>query len=157
MDATKMDGLAGLVEEVDGTAPAAQAAAAEQAKAEALAIGEAEAWAVIPTTIGKLACMVVPELSVVYTEASCKEWGQSMVPVAAKYGWGGPSALPELALAISTAGFAVPTFLAVRMRLAQLKAATKAAEAPAPAPKIDTQGTTATPPTGGALGTVDGS
>lgn len=137
MDPQKMEALGQLVDEVDANSPEAQQQRAqEEAQAAAQqvqAISEAEAWAAVPSMVGKLACMVAPELQAIYTPDSCAEWGRSMVPVAQKYGWNGPGQLPELNLAIATAGLAIPTWMVLRVKLAQLKAASKAAEAPAAA------------------------
>jgi hypothetical protein len=137
MDPQKMEALGSMVDEVDANSPEAQAQrAAESAQAEAQqlrTVSEAEAWAAVPSMVGKLACMVAPELQAIYTAESCREWGESMVPVAQKYGWNGPGQLPELNLAIASAALAVPTWMVLRLKLAQLKAASKAAEAPAPA------------------------
>jgi hypothetical protein len=127
MDAQKMDALATTVGQVDAESPEAQAArAAEEATqqaAEVKAVSMAEAWATVPSMIGKLACIVEPALGQFYTPQACQEWGEAMVPVAEKYGWGGPGAMPEVNLAIVTAGMAVPTFMMLRVKLAQLKAA----------------------------------
>lgn len=58
-----------------------------------------------------------------------------MVPVADKYGWNNPAAVPEVGLVIATMSLAVPSALAVRERVRQIKAAkaTEAAAASQPA------------------------
>lgn len=133
MDANKLEGLGGLIDEIDAEDPQkqAQAQAEQQAaqQAEADADTQAREWGVIAYTVGSALGMLAPELKQVYTEDACLKWGRSVVPVALKYGWNGPGAVPELGLLISTAGLAVPSYLVIRMKLAQLKAAKEAAEA----------------------------
>jgi hypothetical protein len=51
------------------------------------------------------------------------QWGRSMMPVADKYGWNSPGALPELGLLVTTMGLAVPSFLVIREKLRQAKEA----------------------------------
>lgn len=126
MDETKMGALGRMVTEVDGEGPEALAAQEEQAQQEATALSEAKAWAQVPFAVGKLLCMVAPELEPVYSEAACQAWGESVVPVAQKYGWSA-SVFPEIALAITTAGFAIPSYLVARAKLAALKEAAAAA------------------------------
>lgn len=124
-DLDKLGALGSLTTEVDaehGPTPEQ----AEAIKAEADAEAQAKAWAVIPMTVGKVLSMFAPELQAVYTPEACKEWGECMVPVAEKYGWNGPSNLPELGLVISTATMALPTVLIVRMRLANMREAAEA-------------------------------
>ena len=123
MDNTKMQALEGLVSEVDGNSPEAQAQAAEEAAQATTAEAQALAWSMIPRTVGKLACMIAPELAPVYTDDACREWGEAMQPVAEKYGWGGPGALPELNLAIASAAMAVPTFFVLKIKLAAMRKA----------------------------------
>lgn len=133
MDATRMEGLAVLAEEIDGEAPpspeelAAQRAQQQQqqdaAAAETAAEAEARQWASIAYMVGGALSMVAPDLKQVYTENACMGWGRSVVPVSQKYGWGGAGVLPELALLISTIGLAVPSYLAVRHAIEQERAA----------------------------------
>ena len=130
MDPKKLEGLGPLIDEVDGSSPEALAQQQQQQQQQAQQLTDAQAWAAVPMMVGKLACMIAPELAPIYSEENCKEWGASVVPVAEKYGWGGPGALPELSLAISTAGFAVPTFIVVRARLAELRKASEAKAKP---------------------------
>lgn len=133
MDPTvTLETLAGVTAEADalgGPSPKEQeqAEAANAAEADENAARE---WGVIAYTIGSALGMLAPELRKVYTEDACLLWGRSVVPVASKYGWDGPAGVPELGLLISTAGLAVPTFLIVRQRLAELK----------PRPPTDTTG-----------------
>lgn len=126
-DLEKLGALGSLTNEVDAeNGPTPEQAEAIQAEADAEA--QAKAWAVIPMTVGKVLSMFAPELQLVYTPDACKEWGECMVPVAEKYGWNGPSNLPELGLVISTASLALPTILVVKMKI---KAMRETAEAEA--------------------------
>lgn len=121
----QLEALAGMTAETDAANPDAatqQAAAEEQAQASESEVG-ARAWGMVMFTIGGFAQMLAPELKPVYTEDRCHAWGQQAQAVAEKYGWTGPSAMPELALIASTAGFAVPTFLLIRQKVEQAKAA----------------------------------
>ncbi|HEV6967424.1 hypothetical protein [Roseateles sp.] len=133
MDAKKLEGLGGFVDEIDAEDPARQAEQQAQEQAEQQAQTEAEKsareWGSIVFMVGRALCMVAPELKAVYTEEACLQWGESVVPVAQKYGWDGPGAVPEIGLAISTLGLAVPSYLVIRVKLAQLKAAREAADA----------------------------
>lgn len=116
MDVSKLEGLGSLVDEIDGEGPPTP----EQQEAQAVeAAGEENArqWGAIAYMVGNAMAMVAPELRQVYTEDACLNWGRAMNPVAEKYGWNGPSALPELGLLIATAGLAMPSYFAVRARL----------------------------------------
>ena len=116
MDVTKLEGLAELTAEVDGEGPPT-AEQAEQQRAEVQALDAAREWGLIAYTVGNALAMFAPELKQVYTEEACTKWGESVVPVAEKYGWGGPGKVPELGLLLSTAALAVPTVVLIRMRL----------------------------------------
>lgn len=123
--ANRLEALAGMTQEADAANPSAeqqQATATQQAQ-----ISEAEAgarqWGILMFTIGGFCQMIAPELKPVYSEDRCYAWGQTANAVSEKYGWNGPSAMPELALIASTAGFFVPTYLVVRGKLEQAKAA----------------------------------
>lgn len=132
MDATKLEGLGTLVDEVDAAAPPSPEEAArmaQQAQAQAQAAqaeqtleSEARQWGSIAYMIGGALGIVAPELRQVYTERACMDWGRAVVPVAAKYGWNGAGHLPELGLAIATLGLAVPSVLAVRAAMQREKA-----------------------------------
>ena len=93
-----------------------QAQAAEQAQASE-ADAAAKQWGMLMYTIGGFAQMIAPELKQVYSEERCYAWGQQANAVGEKYGWNGPSAMPELALIASTAGFAVPTYFLLKTKL----------------------------------------
>lgn len=125
MGLEQLNALGGMVEEIEAENPSQesqQAAAAEAAAASESEAG-ARAWGMVMFTIGGFAQMVAPELKPVYSEDRCYQWGQQAQAVAEKYGWTGPSAMPELALVASTAGFAVPTYLVIRGKVEQAKAA----------------------------------
>lgn len=131
MDAERMQALDGLVAEVDELAgPTPEQAQQQAAEVEAQQAMEAAAreWGMVAFMIGGALSMLAPELRQVYTEDACLAWGGAMVPVAEKYGWNGPGNVPEIGLLIATAGLAVPSVIAVRGRLAQMKAAKAAAE-----------------------------
>lgn len=116
MDMQRMEGLGNLAEEIDAEGPPTH----EQQQAQAVeAAGEENArqWGAVAFMIGGALSMVAPELRQVYTEEACLNWGRAMNPVAEKYGWNGPSALPELGLVIATAGLAMPSYFAVRARV----------------------------------------
>lgn len=125
MDAQKLQALEGMTTETDAENPdpneqARQAEQAEQATASDLA---AKQWGMLMFTVGGMAQMIAPELRPVYSEERCFAWGQQANAVAEKHGWNGPSAMPEIALIASTAGFLVPTFLVIRQKVEQAKAA----------------------------------
>jgi hypothetical protein len=143
MDTIKLDALEGLVSEVDGEAPPTAEQQREQqeqaAKEEQLETG-ARSWGMIAFAIGGGLSLIAPELKQVYTEDACMQWGRSMMPVAEKYGWNSPGALPELGLLMTTMSLAVPSVLAVRTKLQQAKAAkTVDVEARESAPAADGQ------------------
>ena len=120
----RLEQLQGLTQEADAANPSAeqqQQAAQEQATISAADIA-AKQWGMLMYTIGGFACMIAPELKPVYSEDRCFQWGQQCNEVAVKYGWDGPSAMPELALIASTAGFAVPTYFVMRQKMEQAKA-----------------------------------
>lgn len=118
MDATKLESLGGLVDEVDAAGPAGQEQAQqEQEQAQGLE-DNARQWGAIVFMIGNAAAMIAPELRQVYTEDACMNWGRAMNPVAEKYGWNGANSIPEIGLLIATAGLVVPSVFAIRARLA---------------------------------------
>lgn len=121
----RLEQLARMTQEADAANPSAEQ---QQQAAQAQAtISEAEIsarqWGMLMFTIGGFCQMIAPELRQVYTEDRCFSWGQQANAVAEKYGWNGPSAMPELALIASTAGFAIPTYMVLKQRLQQAKAA----------------------------------
>lgn len=125
MDAQKLEALGSMTAEVDAENPDPQATAAAAAEAEQATASDlaAKQWGMLMFTIGGMAQMLAPELRPVYSEERCFAWGQQANAVAEKHGWNGPSAMPEIALIASTAGFLVPTFLVIRQKVEQAKAA----------------------------------
>lgn len=116
---TRLAALGGMTAatEADNPNPEdAQQAAAEQAKASEQDAA-AKQWGMLMFMIGGFAQMIAPELKTVYSEERCYAWGQQANAVGEKYGWSGPSAMPELALIASTAGFAVPTYFLCKARI----------------------------------------
>ncbi len=121
--ASRLEALAGMTQEADAANPSAeqqQAAAVEQAQATE-AEQSAKQWGILMFTIGGFAQMIAPELKAVYSEDRCLAWGMQANAVAEKYGMNGPSAMPELALIASTAGFFLPTFFIVRSKIKEAK------------------------------------
>lgn len=154
MDMEKLENLGQVVDEVDALGPATpaqlQAAQAEQALEQG-----AREWGSIAFMVGGALSMLCPELRQVYTEEACSAWGASVMPVAEKYGWNGPGSIPEIGLAISTIGLAVPSYLAIRVKLQQLK---EAREAQAQAQDLaDRRGDPVSPLAGVQSGAPDGS
>jgi hypothetical protein len=124
-DPKQLEALAGMVDEMEANNPGAEAQqAAAQAQAQASeADAAAQQWGMLMFTVGGFAQMIAPELKQVYSEERCFQWGQQAQAVANKYGWTGPTAMPELALIASTAGFLVPTYFVVRAKVEQAKQA----------------------------------
>lgn len=124
-DMNKLESLAGMTTETDAEHPdpQEQQRQAEQAQQQTESEAGARAWGMVMFTVGGFAQMIAPELKPVYSEDRCYQWGQQAQAVAEKYGWTGPSAMPELALIASTAGFMVPTYLVVRQKVEHAKAA----------------------------------
>ncbi len=131
MDMEKMNALAGTMEALDDEltprTPEEQAAE-DKAAAQADPAFQAKAWGALVYSIGGMLSVLAPELKGVYTEDACLAWGHSVVPVADKYGWDGPSNVPELGLILATLPLALPTYFIVRNRLAELRAAKAAAD-----------------------------
>lgn len=118
----RLEALGGMTAETESANPDPARAQAEQAEREQASQDDmnAKQWGMLMYTIGGFCQMIAPELRQVYTEERCFQWGQSANAVAEKYGWNGPSSMPEIALIASTAGFAVPTWLLMK---ANIKAA----------------------------------
>lgn len=122
MDMDKLQGLDNIVSEADAmggpTPEQAQEAQAQQAQNVA-----AMEWAAIAYTIGGALAILAPELrEKVYTVEACNAWGESAAAVAEKYGWNGPSNVPELGLLMATMGLAVPSVIVIRHRIKSAKA-----------------------------------
>lgn len=126
----RLEALGRMTDETESANPSEegrQEQAAEQAAASE-ADAAAKQWGMLMYTLGGFCQMIAPELKPVYSEERCFAWGQQANAVAEKYGWNGPSAMPELALLASTAGFAVPTYLLMKARI---KAAQDGGNSPA--------------------------
>lgn len=123
--AARLQALEGMARETDAANPSAeqQQQAAQQQAVLSQAEAGARQWGVLMFTLGGFAQMIAPELKPVYSEERCYAWGQQANAVAEKYGFSGPSAMPELALIASTAGFFVPSWLVIRAKISQAKAA----------------------------------
>lgn len=139
MDEQKFEALGAMVGEVDADGPPTPEQAQAQAAADTMDANARE-WGTIAYMIGGALSMLAPELRQVYSEDACYAWGQSAATVAQKYGWDGPANVPEISLAISTVGLAVPSFLAIRLRLSQLQAAREQAQRRAPVDVTPTGG-----------------
>ena len=130
MDMSKMQQLEAVVGEVDASGPPTEAQQQEQQQQEAAATG-AQEWGAVMQMIGGGLSMLAPELGEVYTEDACGRWGLAMQAVADKYGWNGPSGIPEFALVMTTAPLAVPSYLILREKVRQIREARALAEAQA--------------------------
>lgn len=123
--AARLEQLAPMAQEVDSANPSAEQQQQMQAEAEQVSVSDAAAkqWGMLMFTVGGFACMIAPELRPIYAEDRCFAWGQQANAVAEKYGWNGPTAMPELALIASTLGFAVPSWIIIRQRMEQARTA----------------------------------
>lgn len=131
MDIEKLDALASMTGEVDeALTPKTPEQIAADEQAEKLADPELQAhgWAELAQTIGGMLSMIAPELQQVYTPDACLRWGRSVVPVAEKYGWSGPSNIPELGLILATVPLALPTGFILSARIKALRKAKADAE-----------------------------
>jgi hypothetical protein len=122
-NAQRLEQLANMTQEADAANPSTEQQQQQQKQAEEATAADigAKQWGMLMFTVGGFACMVAPELKQVYSEDRCFAWGQQANAVAEKYGWNGPSAMPELALIASTAGFMVPTYFLIREKIATAK------------------------------------
>ncbi len=115
----RLDALGHMTQATEAENPSQQEqqqAAHEQAR-HSEQDAAARQWGMLMYTIGGFCQMIAPELKTVYSEERCFSWGQQANAVGEKYGWNGPSAMPELALIASTAGFAVPTYFLMRANI----------------------------------------
>jgi hypothetical protein len=119
----RLEALGPMTQETEDANPDPARAQAEQKQAEQLGAAEqgARNWGMLMFTIGQAFCMLAPELKPVYSEERCLQFGEAAYPVAEKYGWNGPSNIPELALCLSLFTFALPTWMVIRQRMADLK------------------------------------
>jgi hypothetical protein len=118
-----LDALAGMTQATDAANPSQeeQAQQASQQAEQSARDQGARDWGMLMYTVGGFACMIAPELKPVYSEDRCFQWGQQANAVGEKYGWNGPSAMPELALLASTVGFAVPTYFLIKAKIQEAK------------------------------------
>ena len=100
-----------------------QEAQAEQEKQSSADIA-AKQWGMLFYAIGGFCQMIAPELKSVYSEERCFLAGQQTNLVAEKYGWNGPSSMPELALIATLASFAVPSYFAISAKMKEVKEGT---------------------------------
>ncbi len=121
----RLEALADMTATVDAENPSMEARQQEAAEVAAATESEiaAKQWGMFMFTLGGFAQMLAPELKPVYSEERCFAWGQQANAVAEKYGWNGPSAMPEVALIASTAGFFVPSWLVIKQKLSDHKEA----------------------------------
>lgn len=119
--------IAGLDDELTPRTPEQQAAEDKAAEA-ADPMNQARAWGALAYSVGGMLSIIAPELKSVYTEDACLAWGTAVVPVAEKYGWSGPSNVPELGLLMATVPLALPSFFIVRAKLRAMRAAKEAAD-----------------------------
>jgi len=131
MDQEQLEGLGGSISELDEQltprTPEEQAAK-DKAEAEADPVNQARAWGALAYSVGGMLSIIAPELKSVYTEDACLAWGTAVVPVAEKYGWSGPSNVPELGLLMATVPLALPSFFIVRQKLRDMRKAKAAAD-----------------------------
>jgi hypothetical protein len=122
-DMSRLEALGSMTAEVDQANPTPEQQAEQEAEAVAMTESEAAAksWGMIMFTVGGMATMIAPELRPLYSQERCFEWGQAANAVAEKHGLKGPGNMPEITLLASTLTFAVPTFFAVREKLADAR------------------------------------
>lgn len=121
-----LEALGGLTQATDAANPTPEQQQAEAQKATQAAEADKSAieWGRIMYTVGGFACLIEPALKKVYTEEACMDWGRHAHVVAKKHGWDAPNKVPELALIVSTFGFAMPTFFMIRERIRAIKEGT---------------------------------
>ena len=115
----RLEALGRMTKETEDANPGSESLEKEQKEQAQISIADASAkqWGMLIFTIGGVAQMIAPELKAVYSEERCFAWGQQANAVAEKYGWNGPSSMPELALIASTAGFFVPTYFVIKSKM----------------------------------------
>lgn len=150
MDEQGMLAVESIIQAVDEEGPATAEQQAQQAQQDD-AESQAREWGSIAFMVGQALAMLAPELRQVYTEQACMAWGTAVVPVSQKYGWGNPTNVPEVGLAIATLGLAVPSVLLIRRNMQAMRAAKQQQQRP----DTDTASATVQPspvPTQGATG-----
>lgn len=75
-------------------------------------------WAQIPTALGGLLGIAMPELKKAYTPEACAAWGQGMAAVAQKYDWDAAETVskwaPEFMLLAASLPLVIPTVQAIK-------------------------------------------
>lgn len=93
-------------------------------------VDQAAIWAQIPTALGGLLGMAMPELKAAYTPDACAAWGQGMAEVAKKYDWDAAESVskwaPEFMLLAASLPLVVPTVRAFKAHKAIADAKDKA-------------------------------
>lgn len=89
------------------------------------------AWAEIPSMIGSVLGMALPEAKRIYTPDACKEWGRAMHRVAVKRGWDADGLPPEVGAALTSAMFVIPTLALIKSKRDAVRQAQLAKEAAA--------------------------
>jgi hypothetical protein len=120
----RLEALGNMTQETESANPDPAQAQAEQAEAEKASAADmsAKQWGMLMFTIGGACQMIAPDLKHVYTEQACLQWGQAANLVAEKYGWNGPSSMPEIVLIGSTLGFAIPSYMMMKASIKQAQA-----------------------------------
>ena len=87
-------------------------------------------WAQIPTALGGLLGIAMPELKNAYTPEACAAWGQGMAAVAQKYDWDAAETVskwaPEFMLLAASLPLVIPTVQAIKAHKAAADAKDKA-------------------------------
>lgn len=82
------------------------------------AVDPAIIWAQIPTALGGLLGIAMPELKKAYTPEACAAWGQGMAAVAQKYDWDAAETVskwaPEFMLLAASLPLVIPTVQAIK-------------------------------------------
>lgn len=116
MDRTAIEGITREAAEPAQGATSAPAADAPQVDQRALDAAEAQAWAQIPASFGKIISLAFPHLADAYDEKNCTAWGEQMVEVARRHGWTSKSVGPWVGLALASVPMVIPTYIAMKLR-----------------------------------------
>lgn len=119
----RLNALGDMTAEVDQDNPTPEQRQEQQDQQREATADEqgANDWAVIPFTVGGMLSMVAPELRQVYSQERCLAWGTYAHATAKKYGWNGPSNLPELGLLAITISMIVPSVPVMAEKLREAK------------------------------------
>ena len=120
----------GQLSALDMIAIEARGSEAEAEAAQEAILNPAVIWAQIPTALGGLLGMAMPELKEAYTPEACAAWGQGMAAVAQKYEWDAAETVskwaPEFMLLAASLPLVVPTVRAFKAHKAIADAKDKA-------------------------------